>query len=423
MKNNHIITVVLLCFLALEITACGEASTDISSYDAGMEVKDTSSSIKEESPEASAVEEADDEESASTGSEGLSVSDDYKTAKIPPKKDPNEVWEGIAVTEYTGSYGIHFYVPGSWKIKLGTQDTYNDRSDYYSDDGGYLITTDAYYYKGNSEPFDWGQDEKAFEIGKKDDKHYFICTAIDDGSGDPEWDPDRYFPELSKYRKQIENTAWVEEGAEEPKKAIWSGEDVRSDILKHYTQVLKPTGTIDSFDIDDEYLEDGISLTVRYQLSDAEANEILANGGDVYPNEYCFTVLVGYYSGDVSIIDVNPKYDWTGGKGNYSDYDWNVWGEANRKSQKPVSSYILDNSDSCYLTEGDLQGLSKNELRLARNEIYARHGRIFKDEQLQSYFDSMSWYKGTISADDWKESYLNEYEKYNANFILEYENQ
>jgi len=41
----------------------------------------------------------------------------------------------------------------------------------------------------------------------------------------------------------------------------------------------------------------------------------------------------------------------------------------------------------------DLAGLSKVELRVARNEIYARHGRFFKDQTLANYFSQFSWYQ------------------------------
>jgi hypothetical protein len=36
--------------------------------------------------------------------------------------------------------------------------------------------------------------------------------------------------------------------------------------------------------------------------------------------------------------------------------------------------------------------LFAEDLRVLRNEIYARHGRIFKDEKLQAYFNAQSWY-------------------------------
>ena len=54
--------------------------------------------------------------------------------------------------------------------------------------------------------------------------------------------------------------------------------------------------------------------------------------------------------------------------------------------------YILPDSSSRILSDSEVSGLSKEELRLARNEIFARHGRKFDDAQLQSYFESKSWY-------------------------------
>ncbi|MBQ9157145.1 MAG: YARHG domain-containing protein [Eubacterium sp.] len=85
--------------------------------------------------------------------------------------------------------------------------------------------------------------------------------------------------------------------------------------------------------------------------------------------------------------------------------------------------YILPDSNSRYLAVSDISYLSKKELRLARNEIYARHGRRFKDSELQNYFDSQSWYRGTVSADAFNEGVLNTYEKKNAELILGYEKQ
>lgn len=89
-----------------------------------------------------------------------------------------------------------------------------------------------------------------------------------------------------------------------------------------------------------------------------------------------------------------------------------------------TSEYILPNSDREYISKSDLYGLSEWEVRIARNEIMARHGRRFKDQSLQDYFDSCSWYYGTLSPDEFDKNYdsnLNEYEKKNATTIKEYE--
>ena len=85
------------------------------------------------------------------------------------------------------------------------------------------------------------------------------------------------------------------------------------------------------------------------------------------------------------------------------------------------SEYILPGSDGRYLDETDLYGLSAEECRLARNELYARYGRKFDDEGLRAYFESKEWYSGMIDPSDFKEDMLNDYEIYNRDLIVEYE--
>lgn len=70
------------------------------------------------------------------------------------------------------------------------------------------------------------------------------------------------------------------------------------------------------------------------------------------------------------------------------------------------------------LTESDLKGMSDWELKSLRNEIYARHGRKFKDEGLKAYFSEFSWYK---PSDQYSDSMLNSFENRNAAFILQQE--
>ncbi len=55
----------------------------------------------------------------------------------------------------------------------------------------------------------------------------------------------------------------------------------------------------------------------------------------------------------------------------------------------------LPGSDSRPLTEEDIEGLDTDQLRLARNEIYARHGRTFADPALRAHFSRYSWYEPT----------------------------
>lgn len=86
--------------------------------------------------------------------------------------------------------------------------------------------------------------------------------------------------------------------------------------------------------------------------------------------------------------------------------------------------YVLPYSSNVYVDESDLYGLSEWQVRIARNEIYARHGRRFKDQELQNYFDSCSWYRGTMSPSEFsakEKSILNSCEKKNLITISKYE--
>src|SRR5262249_39563078 len=61
----------------------------------------------------------------------------------------------------------------------------------------------------------------------------------------------------------------------------------------------------------------------------------------------------------------------------------------------PAHGLIFPDSDRRYLTRDDLRRLSREQLRIARNEIYARKGRYFQDANLKAYFSRFSWYRPT----------------------------
>jgi len=75
--------------------------------------------------------------------------------------------------------------------------------------------------------------------------------------------------------------------------------------------------------------------------------------------------------------------------------------------------YILPESSTRAITDTELSALTSEQLRLAINEIYARHGRRFNDSELQMWFDSKDWYNGTIASENFSESVLSQIEKNN----------
>lgn len=93
--------------------------------------------------------------------------------------------------------------------------------------------------------------------------------------------------------------------------------------------------------------------------------------------------------------------------------------EADKKNAvaKKDSEYIIPDSNSRYLTESDISGLSLQQLNYAKNEIYARRGRKFDSVELQEYFGSKSWYRGTIEPSQFTNDMLNDYEIKNADLL------
>jgi hypothetical protein len=70
------------------------------------------------------------------------------------------------------------------------------------------------------------------------------------------------------------------------------------------------------------------------------------------------------------------------------------------------------------IPESMLAGLSLHELRLLRNEVYARHGRLFKAEWLQQYFYSQPWY---TPDENFKDEELSGSDKLNVETIVNHE--
>lgn len=95
---------------------------------------------------------------------------------------------------------------------------------------------------------------------------------------------------------------------------------------------------------------------------------------------------------------------------NSSKAEGNLSSSGGESSYPDMSSVLLDKS---YLENKDAW-----ELRIMRNEIYARHGYIFKLPELNEYFMKQSWYKP--ESEDVTNS-LTPTEKENIEVIKRYE--
>jgi hypothetical protein len=92
---------------------------------------------------------------------------------------------------------------------------------------------------------------------------------------------------------------------------------------------------------------------------------------------------------------------------------------AQRKQRRAaVSPGDMEHFETRLVSEEMLKGLSLHELRLLRNEVYARRGRQFRTEWLSQYFWSQPWYE---AREDKAEPELSEVEKKNVETIVAYE--
>ena len=92
---------------------------------------------------------------------------------------------------------------------------------------------------------------------------------------------------------------------------------------------------------------------------------------------------------------------------------------ANVSSSSYSGDYVLPESATRVYPVSEIRGmnLTKDQLRIARNEIFARHGRGFNDAGLQSYFNSKSWYTKRFEPGSFEEGQLSDIERQNIDNI------
>lgn len=124
----------------------------------------------------------------------------------------------------------------------------------------------------------------------------------------------------------------------------------------------------------------------------------------------CAIVFVGLYiitgnNGSYHSWENNNEYHYSGtdAKEDYNGYEYDY--------DRDYSDCVFPYSSQAYIDETEAYYLTDDELQEAINELYARHGRIFDDEEIQAYFSSKSWYVPV--AREIEKEYFNGYEEYN----------
>jgi hypothetical protein len=85
-------------------------------------------------------------------------------------------------------------------------------------------------------------------------------------------------------------------------------------------------------------------------------------------------------------------------------------------------SYVVEPlyyTDLLYYDILDFEDAPMLIIHLAKNEIYAKHGYIFKDPDLNNYFMGQLWYNPSCKPEDFNDSVFNECEKENLKLLVE----
>ena len=91
--------------------------------------------------------------------------------------------------------------------------------------------------------------------------------------------------------------------------------------------------------------------------------------------------------------------------------------EEGEEEETGEAGVIFPYSSERVVDESAAKELSDEDLRYAINELYARHGYIFKDEELKAYYSQFEWYDGTVKSDDFTMEMFNDIEKENVQIL------
>lgn len=180
---------------------------------------------------------------------------------------------------------------------------------------------------------------------------------------------------------------------------------------------------VDDMDIVDYFLIEGDTeeaptfRNVELDMGFEEAMEALSGEYDVYDKSEDSYMAVGYENKEaVAITQENDKVISIG--------YMKITDEQIEEIQASINAeYVFPDSDKKYLSEDEVRSVTADQLFIGRNEIFARHGRIFDMPELAEYFSQKSWYEGTIPADQFDENVLNDFEKKNVELIQRIEDE
>ena len=267
--------------------------------------------------------------------------------------------------------------------------------------------------------------ETSVFLRKMDEQYQFFCESYGEGqiATGQFWSLDGFYLENDELKPIEETENIFYEGS--PIEELWNPEIVGdayyeeggSQTVSAYTALSfgKPRIEFGNMTVDQNPgMYEILRMKKSSLCSDEERNQwmsVFQNGQDPGNLKFCSYQITDESSEMPDII-----------QGYRTDVILEVDEPEGAEGVAEESDYIIPDSDSRYLSREELSGLSLQQLNYAKNEIYARRGRLFNSAELQNYFNSKSWYCGSIAPADFDSVVtLNEYEIANASLLNEIE--
>lgn len=146
--------------------------------------------------------------------------------------------------------------------------------------------------------------------------------------------------------------------------------------------------------------------------------ELIREKEDIKDNNVVYPSYNSSWTEEEIINAINERSQYYRTSAYYSeiiDYWENV------REVRDISNLIepLFETDKKYYTKEEFENEPMLVIHLAKNEIYARHGYIFTNEDLYNYFMGCIWYSPTCSSADFEDNVFNEYERANLEILAD----
>jgi hypothetical protein len=139
---------------------------------------------------------------------------------------------------------------------------------------------------------------------------------------------------------------------------------------------------------------------------------------DISKRKYKLQQKVFKYDPDIMLEQNGRFINWEKStKGDTVRYDEEYYEIAKEFSSATSIIYEI-NASNKLLTKKDVENLTKGDILVIRNAIYARHGYSFKNRPLRVFFDAQSWYIPVFAN---IKNDFTEIEVKNIEFLLRYE--